>query len=170
MNCDDLNSTCDLLDTTGYYPLLELIPGDAVLGSRGPTFSTFFLADHTIEENVNFLGFESPFDSSDPFDPTLNVFNAGRDIPHKFRLSDGSCATAVLAVARIADAEGTPDFERINISPSGDANDPPFFRCTDGNHIFNLSTDGLPPGTYASTVSFESNETFTETILWQLVE
>jgi hypothetical protein len=106
----------------------------------------------------NFSGFLEPIDSDGS-----SVFNLGRTVPVKFRLTDcygnavGSAA-ATLAVFKMTDAVlGT--VEEVVPDSSGNANTDNIFRYSEPDYIYNLGTKSYSRGTYQLRATLDDGTT-----------
>jgi hypothetical protein len=134
----------------------QLTPG-ADPGIRGGSdgFSRFVpLNKPTVLTNGQpafFCGFSSPVPP-----PPVQVFNLGSTVPVKFQLTTGpNCtgsfitdATARLTLVRVD--TGVPTLEPVQASTGNNVLN--FFRLNGHQYVYNLSTKGLPAGTYIITV------------------
>src|SRR5207253_4913497 len=132
------------------------------------------LADVALVENDNFCGFSSPANPA----PTIqqasnNTFNSGKSIVFQFQASTGPNCTgtlvtdlhAVLAIARILNASGAPDFKRVQISAEGNSVDfPPVFKSVGGKWKITADSGTWGTGTFAATV--QANKFYPQTIFF----
>jgi hypothetical protein len=170
----DLPPVCKQQQDFGYFPEATtfLGPGDPISTTRPKSFSEYLFVNLDLVQNGNFYGPLSPL-RSDPNNPA--VFDIGRTIPVKFRLTDGNGssitnAKAVLSVALI-EFGGKETFIRRDISPAGKANAPPLFRYDKNlkQYLFNLQNSkstGWKPGKYAGYIT--SDSFFPQKILFEL--
>jgi hypothetical protein len=195
----DPNCSCLLSELTGelqfrgYYPLNLLQPEDPILVSRGNDFSGFFVIDIDVPEAARageFCGFMRPLDNTitlENFDPEnppkkLPTLREGWPLRARFRLADseqGQCpegpfiedASALLAVARIQDADGMPVFEAIDLQSLSGNN--PFglvfdYHAPSQQYIYNIDTTGYLPGIYSLTVVFLESQTESATTFFRV--
>jgi hypothetical protein len=94
-----------------------------------------------------------------------SVFNLGRTVPVKFQLTGASAgitnAVARLYVAKVTDSVVGTEEAAGSTSAATAGN---LFRYSDGQYIFNLSTDGLSAGTYQLRVDMGDGALRTVTI------
>jgi hypothetical protein len=175
-------TTCGSPEPLAVYPLGGPIAGD--LGTK--TNSVFaMVAENLNTQTDTFCGFQSPLlNSGDPGYPFSFPAGSRNTINVKFKLSSSAnCkqnfitnASALLSVAQIcANASsdptcgpnGSPVFNAINVLATASSLDVvPLFNEGNQQYSFTLTVGTLPPGTYSLTVTFLTNNTKNQTILF----
>ncbi len=174
------STVCVVTQTIGVYPLGGPIPGDTGTGTKIPNFFA------VVNENAGpgtaapgqFCGFQSPLINT--LDPSLAAsFNPAltNTIPVKFKLADlllgGTCKNGPFitnAVALISVAQLSPAFNAINVQPTASSLDqPPLFNTDNQQYQFTLNISNFAPGTYSLTVTFLSDNTTSQTILFIII-
>jgi DNA/RNA endonuclease G (NUC1) len=158
----------DLPAQTLSYSLTGAVPAGATMNSSTGVFSwtptveqagavyTFNVrvtddAGLFTEERISVGAAHSWSNVLSPINPNgSSVFNLGRTVPVRFRLTEASAGitslTARLTLAKVSDGITGTEVEAGSTSEATTGN---LFRYAgDGQYIFNLSTQGLTPGTY----------------------
>jgi len=78
-------------------------------------------------------------------------------------------AEALISVARILDSNGVGVFDAINPNSTASSIDtPPLFNAGNQQYSFTLTIKDYVPGTYSLTVTFLSDDTTNQTILFKI--
>jgi len=178
-------TTCIVAALEAAYPLGGILPAD--LGTRsgkGTQACKIFVANSTAAAKNNeagtFCGYQSPVNNTFLGQPA-STLPVGNQLNVKFKLAFappiGNCqngpyitdATALLSVAQIADAKGTPMFVPMTIVLSGVVS--PFYSLDKTSQQYAAKwdtsqcilpsgvTEDCPLGTYSLTTVFTSNNT-----------
>jgi hypothetical protein len=161
----------------GVYPI-----GGPILGDQLFRNSVFALVNAGLSdvEPGSFCGFQSPLlNPSDPGYPASFSSASKNTLAVKFKLAltSGSCkngpfisdASALISVAQIADSAGATVFNPINVNATASSLDqPPLFNAGNQQYSFTLTISGYAPGTYTLTVTFVTNNTTNQTILFTI--
>lgn len=175
----DANTSCMVLDTIGEYPLGGFLPGDGGTAVRSPTNSTFVLVNEDVQgAQAQFCGFQNPLvNTTDPKQAASFKASTKNTLSVKFKLATatGSCAngpyitdaTAVISVAQIS-----PVFNAKNVSSTsvGNADVQPLFNAGNQQYQFTLNLAGYAVGTYSLSVTFLSNNTTTQNIVFNVTK
>jgi hypothetical protein len=164
------------------YPLGGPIPDDAVSGGTTRTTNSVFalVNEGTQGSPGTFCGFQTPL--KNPGEPGYPAsFNATQKntVAVKFKLAQagGSCqngplvtnAQALISVARILDSNNVGVFDAINPNATASSIDtPPLFDAGNQQYSFTLTIKDYVPGTYSMTVTFLSDDTTNQTILFKI--
>jgi hypothetical protein len=175
-------TTCGSPEPLGVYPL-----GGPIASDLGTKLNSVFamVAENSNTQTDNFCGFQSPLlNPTDPGYPFSFPAGSRSTINVKFKLSsDIHCkqnfitnASALLSVAQIcANAssdptcgpDGSPVFNAINVLATANSLDVvPLFNQGNQQYSFTLNVLTLPRGTYSLTVTFLTNNTMNQTILF----
>jgi hypothetical protein len=191
----NVTTTCGVPATVGVYPLSGPIAGDS--GVR--TNSVFAMVNENsgagTSEPGQFCGFQPPLSNAQP--PALaGSFSAlgSTTVNVKFKIStpSGNCkkdfisdAVALISVAKVCNTapsndplcgpNGSPTFSAINVEPTSSSLDqPPIFNGGNNQYSFTLNLPSIfaqgGAGTYSLTVTFLSDNTKSQTILFGLTQ
>jgi hypothetical protein len=175
----DANTTCVLLDTIGEYPLGGFLPQDGGTAVRSPTNSTFVLVNEELAgAQAQYCGLQNPLvNTTDP--KKAASFKAGtkNTISVKFKIAtaSGNCtngpyvtdASAVISVAQIS-----PVFNAINVASTsvGNADVQPLFNSGNQQYQWTLDISRYAIGTYSLSVTFLTNNTTTQNIVFNITK
>ena len=164
------------------YPLGGPIPDDGVSGGTTRTTNSVFAMVNESTQGTpgTFCGFQSPL--KNPGEPGYPAsFNATQKntVAVKFKLAQagGSCqngpfvsnAEALISVARILDANGVGVFDPIDPNATASSIDtPPLFNAGNQQYSFTLTIKNYVSGTYSLTVTFLSDDTTNQTVLFKI--
>jgi hypothetical protein len=180
------DTICGADQMIAIYPLGGPIPNDGVSGGTTRTTNSVFalVNEHTQgqtqSDQAQFCGFQAPLKNT--IDPSAAAsFNPAQKntLAVKFKLAQagGSCqngpfvtnAQALISVARILDPNGVGVFDAIN--PNATASSigmPPLFNAGNQQYSFTLTIKDYVPGTYSMTVTFLTDDTTNQTILFKI--
>jgi hypothetical protein len=164
------------------YPLGGPIPDDAISGGTTRTTNSVFAVVNESTQGVpgTFCGFQTPLKNpGEPGYPASFTPAQKNTIAVKFKLAQagGSCqngpfvtnAEALISVARILDSSGVGVFDAINPNATASSIDtPPLFNAGNQQYSFTLTIKDYVPGTYSMTVTFLSDDTTNQTILFKI--
>ena len=172
-------TTCKVTTTVAVYPLGGPIPGDYTTGGK----TNFFALVNENAGTAQFCGFQPQLTGDGTILPNPPPsFSASKStLAVKFKLSSSNCkkdfitdATALLSVARIADANGATVFNAINVLATSASDQPPVFTTGNQQYSFTLNLPNIfaqaGAGTYSVTVTFLSDNTTNQTTLFQLTQ
>lgn len=183
VKCDpDISGTCQLVTTTGIYPLGGPLPGDGGVGGGVPNFSKFFLVNTPIltttatngQKPVNFCGFQFPLKGSGttlPANPPLFDEDDFSLLSFRLAATNGNCKTGPFvdnASVLVSLAQIDPNFVPITSQQNlitSTINGALFFHTYFG--LLNL--ENLPNGTYSVTLSFPNGNSGVVTTIFKIV-
>jgi hypothetical protein len=173
------DTACVVTKTVAVYPLGGPIPGDYTVGGK----TNFFALVNENAGTAQFCGFQPQLTGDGTTLPNPPpIFSASKStLAVKFKLSSSSCkkdfitdATALLSVARIADANGATVFNAINVLATSASDLPPVFTTGNQQYSFTLNLPNIfaqaGAGLYSVTVTFLSDNTTNKTTLFQLTQ
>jgi hypothetical protein len=164
------------------YPLGGPIPDDGVSGGTTRTTNSVFALVNESTQGVpaSFCGFQAPLknpgESGYPasFNPVqkntlavkFKLAQAGRNCQNGPFVTN---AQALISVARILDSNNVGVFDAINPNATASSIDtPPLFNAGNQQYSFTLTIKDYAPGTYSMTVTFLSDDTTNQTILFKI--
>jgi len=167
-------TSCSVPPLIGVYVLGGPIPKDGGTAASGTARNYFAVVDEKSGPGTaapgNFCGYQLPLlNPTDAGYPFSFVAGSRSTINVKFKLSSSNCKKDFItnSLALISVAQLSPTFNAVNVHATAASLDqPPFFNAGNQQYSFSLNVATLPPGTYSLTVTFLSDNTTNQTILF----